>query len=217
MIYFYGRKKKILRWYPSPIKDCIIEPFAGSAAYSCFYGIDRDVTLVEKSPRLAELWEWLIKKATSEDIMNIPSVKVGEITDNFLIILHSASKRAFDYKKITVTKIISENWKCNQPKMASMVGKIKHWKIQCGDYSEIKNTDATWFIDPPYKGESGMGYEYTSSMINYPMLAEWIRSRKGQIIACEGSNGDYLPFENLMQQNAINGKINQEKIFLNYN
>jgi hypothetical protein len=55
--------------------------------------------------------------------------------------------------------------------------KIKHWKIICGDYSEAPDIDATWFIDPPYKGESGMGYGYGSNLINYDKLAVWSKRR----------------------------------------
>ena len=36
MFYYYGRKKQIIRHYPSPNYDTIIEPFAGSAAYSLY-------------------------------------------------------------------------------------------------------------------------------------------------------------------------------------
>ena len=34
MFYYYGRKKQIAKCYPKPNFNTIIEPFAGSAAYS---------------------------------------------------------------------------------------------------------------------------------------------------------------------------------------
>ena len=34
MFYYYGRKKQIAKYYPKPNFNTIIEPFAGSAAYS---------------------------------------------------------------------------------------------------------------------------------------------------------------------------------------
>ena len=37
MFYYYGRKQKIFGKYPKPQFDTIIEPFAGSAAYSMNY------------------------------------------------------------------------------------------------------------------------------------------------------------------------------------
>lgn len=36
MFYYYGRKKQLAKLYPKPNYSVIIEPFAGSAAYSLF-------------------------------------------------------------------------------------------------------------------------------------------------------------------------------------
>ena len=36
MFYYYGRKKQIAKYYPEPKYDTIVEPFAGSAAYSLY-------------------------------------------------------------------------------------------------------------------------------------------------------------------------------------
>ena len=49
MFYYYGRKKKIGKYYPKPSHDIIIEPFAGSAAY-CLRDDNwkKDIILVEK-------------------------------------------------------------------------------------------------------------------------------------------------------------------------
>ena len=65
MFYYYGRKKQIAKHYPEPSYDTIVEPFAGSAAYS-LYGNHwkRRVILVEKDDRVSQIWKWLIEEAT---------------------------------------------------------------------------------------------------------------------------------------------------------
>ena len=59
MFYYYGRKKQIVRRYPTPLLDTIIEPFAGSAAYSLHSdNWKRKVILVEKDDKVADIWRF---------------------------------------------------------------------------------------------------------------------------------------------------------------
>jgi len=214
MFYYYGRKKQIAKYYPKPIFDTIIEPFAGSAAFS-LHGDnwEKNIILIEKDIRVATIWDWLINKATTKDIQNLPDLKIGDKTSDFFQILHAATKQAFKYKTIKVTPVMARNWECSKRYIEKNLHKIKHWKIICGDYKEAPNVSATWFIDPPYKGNSGNGYNAGSDSVNYTHLAKWALSRKGQIIFCEGKNGDYLPFKPLLTLNGVAGKKSEEKIF----
>jgi len=41
MFSYYGSKKKIVKYYPEPVHDVIIEPFAGAAWYSLEYPIEK--------------------------------------------------------------------------------------------------------------------------------------------------------------------------------
>ena len=53
MFYYYGRKKQMAKHYPSPNYDTIIEPFAGSAAYSLFGdNWQKNVILIEKDKQV---------------------------------------------------------------------------------------------------------------------------------------------------------------------
>ena len=215
MFYYYGRKKKIAKHYPDPKCGTIIEPFAGAAAYS-LHGDNwkRDIILVEKNKKICEIWDWLINTATPEDLWDMPELKVGDKTSRFLHILHAASKRAFEYKNITITKVLATNWNINRKYIANNLHKVNHWKLIQGDYSESPDIEATWFIDPPYRGESGAGYGDTGSdSIDYNFLSNWAESRTGQIICCEGNDADYLPFEPLLTQSTIAGKKNKEMIY----
>lgn len=214
MFYYYGRKKQIAKYYPEPNYDIIIEPFAGSAAYS-FHDDNwqKQVILIEKDVKVAAIWEWLINEATPETIRNMPDLKAGEKSSEFLHIIHAASKMAFKYKTIKVTPVLARNWEISKRVMAVNLHKVKHWQIICGDYTYAPSVEATWFIDPPYKSEPGMGYAHSSAQMDYEKLAGWCIERFGEIICCEGAYGTYLPFDTLLDLKGIAGKVSKEKIF----
>ena len=132
----------------------------------------------------------------------------------FLHIIHAATKMAFAYKTIKVTAVLERNWEISRRVMAASVEKVKHWTIACGDYREAPDIAATWFIDPPYKGGPGDGYKFGSDSFDYEALADWTQSRKGQVIACEGANGDYLPFIPLRVHMGVASKRSEEKVWL---
>ncbi len=214
MFYYYGRKKQIARYYPTPGYDIIIEPFAGAAAYALHHNaIVNQVILVEKDEKVAGIWEWLIHEATLEDIQALPDLTPGERSSEFLHIVHAATKMAFAFKRIKVTPVLARNWEISKRVFAKHLHQIKHWRIICGDYTEAPDMEATWFIDPPYQGEPGMGYRYSSAMIDYAALAQWVLSRKGEVICCEGIGANYLPFTPLLELKGIAGKVSQEMIF----
>lgn len=214
MFYYYGRKKQIAKYYPSPSYDVIVEPFAGAAAYSLYENHWRNrVILVEKDRRVAALWEWLIHEATPERIRALPNLSVGERSSEFLHIVHAATKMAFKYKTIKVTPVLERNWEISRRLMAANLHKIKHWELLCGDYTLAPDIEATWFIDPPYKSHPGRGYNHGSESLDYGRLATWARSRHGEIICCEGAFGDYLPFSPLLTLPGVAGKLSTEMLF----
>jgi len=96
--------------------------------------------------------------------------------------------------------------------IARMVPKIKHWRITYGDYKEVKNRKATWFIDPPYQNIRGEGYIVDD--INYKELAEFCTTRKGQVIVCENQNADWLDFKPLVKVGGL-AKDNIECVWTN--
>jgi len=214
MFYYYGRKKQIIKYYPSPNYEVIVEPFAGSAAYALYQeNWKKSVILIEKDKQVAGLWDWLIHEASVEEIKKLPDLRVGEKSSEFLHIIHAATKMAFHFKTIKVTPILARNWEISKIVLAANLYKIKHWKLYCADYSQAPDVMATWFIDPPYKGESGMGYRYSSQLLDYTKLSQWALKRKGEIIFCEGQQADYLPFKPLVKLTGVAGKVSQEVIF----
>lgn len=214
MFYYYGRKKQIAKHYPTSNYETIIEPFAGAAAYA-FHGENwtKNVHLFEKDPRVVAIWKWLIEDATSQEIKSLPELKPGEKSSEFLHIIHAVTKMAFAYRTIKVTPVLARNWEISRRVMSDNLHKIKHWTIVCGDYSFAPNIEATWFIDPPYKNQPGMGYKFSSALIDYNALASWAKSRKGEVIFCEGEYGDYLPFKPLLNLKGVAGKSSREVLY----
>ncbi|MBS0646136.1 MAG: hypothetical protein JSR97_06045 [Verrucomicrobia bacterium] len=214
MFYYYGRKKQIAKHYPAPNFDTIIEPFAGAASYSLFdHNWKKRVILIEKDPKVSAIWEWFIKTATVEEIKRLPDLKVGEKSSEFLHIIHAATKMAFHFKTIKVTPVLERNWEISRRVFAENLYKVKHWEIICDDYTAAPDIEATWFIDPPYKHAPGLGYKFSSKLINYTDLADWALKRRGEIIFCEGEFGDYLPFQQLLQLKGVAGKSSKELIY----
>lgn len=214
MFYYYGRKKQIAHIYPKPQFDKIIEPFAGSAAYS-LHGDNwkSDVLLIDLNDWCIKIWEYL-QSATVFDIKNLPDMECGDTLKNYSY-LSQAEKHLIglhinpgsSVPKLKCTK--ASRWKAGKKYIIDNLYKIKHWNIMLGSYDTAPRVRATWFIDPPYFDG---GVHYSKSKINYPILGEWIMNRSGQIIACEGgcSPPDYLPFINLPKK-VNNGGLNKAK------
>jgi hypothetical protein len=202
MISYYGSKSKLVNLYPEPIHDKIIEPFAGSARYSLKYW-DKDVLLIDKYEPIIKMWHWL-QQATEKDLDNLPVPKKGESLFDFnlsegehLFLSFIVSEGVASPRNI-VTKRASSRVNHKIQTTKDILHKIKHWDIRLGDYNDIINEKATWFIDPPYfKG--GEHYPKGSKYIDYKELANWCKSRQGQVIVCENDNANWLPFTNLKE------------------
>lgn len=200
--------------YPSPNYDTIIEPFAGSAAYSLFGdNWQKNVILIEKDKQVGEIWEWLIEEATPSQILGLPDLTIGEKSSEFFHIIHAATKQAFKYKTIKVTPVLARNWEISKRVISANLHKIKHWSLIVDDYTNAPNVPATWFIDPPYKDNAGLGYRHSSADLDYNSLADWVHSRQGEVICCEGASGDYLPFDKLLTLSSVAGKKSTEKLY----
>ena len=201
MFSYYGSKSKVVDLYPSPKFGKIIEPFAGSARYSLKY-FDRDVLLVDKWDVIVKIWHYL-QQATPADIMGLPEPKYKESIESFNLAEGERLLMGFLVARGVAhpQKIVQQFSDIAQAKkqIASQLFKIKHWKIIQGSYSDIENTQATWFIDPPY--QTGGKY-YVHSKVDYGYLAEWSRSRMGEVIVCENTKADWLPFVPLAEMHG---------------
>lgn len=192
------------KYYPRPKHGRIIEPFAGSAQYALRYW-NHDVLLVDKYELIIKLWKWL-QIVDEGYIRNLPRLKTGQSVDEFtwdceeakwLVGMQIAAsvasprKRATSYTGTDSIRPNRQNYRLNL--VADNLKHIRHWEIRQGDYKDIPNEEASWFIDPPYQ-KAGSFYVYGSQDIDYNFLAQWCRARAGQVIVCEDSTADWLPF-----------------------
>ena len=204
MFYYYGRKKKIVDYYPTPTTKKIVEPFAGSSSYSMKYW-DLDVHINEKDPKIYELWRFLIQDCSENDLFNLPILEKGESLNDekyshlkpgeqYLIGFYLNSGSAQPKKSPAKFNKWTEN---TIKDIANDLKKIKHWKITNLDYKDLENTEATWFIDPPYQS-GGQYYRFSNKYIDYNVLGDWCKERYGQVIVCENTGGDWLDFKSLV-------------------
>jgi hypothetical protein len=195
MFSYYGSKSKVVDLYPSPKFGKIIEPFAGSARYSLKY-FDREVILVDKYPVIVGLWKWL-QQASEADILGLPNMAKGQSVNDFNLPIEAKNLIGFCINQGSAqpkkTAQDFNGWNETKRQIAKSLYKIKHWVIRLGSNDEIENTEATWFIDPPYQF-GGEWYVKNNKSINFDELGKWCQSRSGQVIVCENTKANWLPF-----------------------
>lgn len=220
---YYGAKTNIIDHYPGPRYDKIIEPFAGTARYALKH-FDREVLLVDKYEVIVKIWKWL-QLCSPGDIHGLPRFKAGDnINDHkynceeerllvgFLIGFGFRSPRDIATPRL---RHRPNHMNVRIKFIASQLFKIKHWEIVHGDYQDIPNEPATWFIDPPYQ-HGGNYYIVSGRHLDYHNnLSPWTRERQGQIIVCENMKADWLPFKPMVAQDVLSGK-NYEAIWCNF-
>jgi site-specific DNA-adenine methylase len=202
----YGTKGGLAKLYGPPRYDHVIEPFAGGAGYSCYWEPPK-VTLVEMDQEIVELWKYL-KHVSAAEIVRLPT-NISHIDElpswvpapaKSLIGLWfnrnparpAAFRSPFAKNPNRQYQYWSETTKC---RMASQVHRTRHWTIIHGSYEQAPNTEAHWFIDPPYSGAAGRAYRCNE--IDYEALWKWCKSRPGFVQVCEHWGATGLPFDPL--------------------
>jgi hypothetical protein len=222
---YYGSKWRSAPKYPPPRHATIIEPFAGAAGYSLRYP-DREVILVEKYHVIAEIWRWLIDVSVDE-VLAIPEVdavadlpawvpQAGRLLVGMCLGANATRPKPVLARVIAERTAVgsAEGWSAvMRDRVAAQVNAIRHWRVIEGGYDAAPDVEATQFVDPPYRGKPGRRYVCTSSKLDYPALATWCRSRRGQVIVCEAEGADWLPFEPFLEQRGMGGKVSREAIW----
>ena len=224
---YYGGKYRSAPMYPRPLDGIpIVEPFAGAAGYSVRFGAYRDVLLVEKDPKIAAIWGWLIQ-ATPDDVLSLPDLEDGQTVDDLAIadapkwLIGFWMNNGTSQPRQTPSKWARRGdarwfgWgdKCRRI-IASQVHAIRHWTVIGGDYSDCPDIAATWFVDPPYSTPAGDYYKHGNRGIDFEHLGQWCRSRSGLAIACDQSPADWLDFRPLADVKSTLGK-SRELIWTN--
>jgi len=210
--FFYGGKWRIAKKYPTPKHDTIIEPFAGSAAYSVRYP-EKKVILYDADPVVFGVWDYLIH-VSEEEILNLPNGfdSVDDLSvpqEAKWLIGFLLNKGCMRPCKTPCAWMRDPRYSYQfwgpkiQNRIAAQIPRIRHWKIYNEDFQKVENRKATWFIDPPY---SDKGKHYKINNIDYPVLGEWCRGREGQTIVCENDGANWLPFETLCEARSLREK-----------
>lgn len=210
MFSYFGSKYKSAKHYGAPRFDTVIEPFAGSAAYSLYWE-PKKVILIEKNPVIAGIWNYLIN-ATPKDILNLPTdfSHIDEIdaciAAKNLIGLWLGKGRALPAKtRSSWGRKYEDAASCRvwgaavKDRIASQLEKIRHWVIFQCDYTLSPDVEAHWFIDPPYELT---GNRYPFCDIDYTQLAIWSNNRRGYVQVCENEGAAWLPFQKFMAINS---------------
>ena len=205
MFSYFGSKWMLAKKYGQPKYNVVIEPFAGSAAYSLYWNVSRAI-LFDKNEQIIGIWNYLIHTTESE-IQNLPID--FEHVDDLKIVQEAKWLIGYWIKKASVTagksrtawarqyrhsgdcKVWSEQ---SRQRIASQLKHIRKWSAKMGDYKESPDIEATWFIDPPYEKA---GKNYLHNQINYEDLSLFCRQRLGQIFVCENNGATWLPFRPL--------------------
>lgn len=220
---YFGSKCRSAKNYPPPKYDVIVEAFAGSAGYSLNYH-DRKVMLFDSDPRVIAVWNYLIA-ATPDEIMALPLMVPGQhineldVTPESRLFISCCVNSSQFRNVLTQWKngqndgLWGEKWRA---KVASQVNAIKHWEAKCCQYNETPNVKATHFADPPYQELDEHYRQSKNNPIDYNHLGQWCKSRRGQVIVCEKTGANWLPFRHLGEFAAVrsaSGRTCQESIW----
>lgn len=215
MFYYLGRKKSLAGLYPDPEEDTIVEPFAGSGAYSLHGNRwTKQVILNDLSEKVVRVWRYL-QAASYRDIINLPVLSPGDRLseienlseeERWLIGFHV--NPGADQNTDVVTPF--NRWPAGQRYIAANLFKVKHWQIRHGSYLSLPDLNATWFVDPPYH-RSGRFYQTNS--VDFQELASWCLAREGHLIVCEQDGATWLPFEPLCEIPICGKATTKEVVF----
>lgn len=226
---YYGTKYRIAPHYPRPEHDTIVEPFAGAASYASLYP-DRRVVLCDLNEKLIAVWKFLIA-ATAEEILALPLLKPGETLDDlrchqegvWLIGWWTCAaaqgeprRKPSPFFTVAAPSNPAKFWseRC-RARIARQVHRIDHWQAHLCDYRAAPVSGAsTWFVDPPYQ-DKGKCYTHGSDKLDFDALADWCRTRPGQVMVCENEGADWLPFERFLPSVGPRGRRSKEVLWCN--
>lgn len=188
---WFGSKWLSSRIYPAPEHDVIFEPYAGSAGYSLRHH-EKRVVIWEDNAQLKALWRWLIKDATTSDVLEIP-INLREGTDirklglsdgQALLLKHwQRTNNVGDCWTISPWGDKPGQWTANtRARVAEELHAVKHWRFRRPGFDR----PGTYFLDPPYF----YNYRYRfEEAFDHRALVERIEAipKSSQIIVCEAA------------------------------
>lgn len=199
MFYFFGAKNLLARHYQPPLHGIIVEPFAGSAAYSCFHlkrHREMRAVIIDRNDNVAAAWDFL-KHCSPRDIRKYKTPPIGEYTTDFFLKVCTTSNSCHLNAKMKVTKRMLETFEYQRRRMLDLLWIRNRISFIHDDYRNFPNIEATWFIDAPYqrKTDRRAGFENSKRNKEYAELAAYAKERNGQVIVCEKAGANWMDFE----------------------
>ena len=159
---YSGSKTRLLKHLPPPKNaSTIVEPFAGSAAYSIHYRPDR-LLLCEKNTSVRALWEWLRAEATTDDLHDLERLPWEDRSDVRDLKLPVAPETLLRLTASGVmvgqlsSFILLRQNTVNFDKLKAALPWIKKAVGPVGaDFRDYQNEPGFHFVDPPYLKTSG--------------------------------------------------------------
>lgn len=200
MFKYFGSKRRLAPTYQPPRYDTIVEPFAGAAGYAMHWLLERSdlrAVLRDTDPLVVAMWETLLAMEP-DDLWNYPNPTEGTRSSDPIYLAATVSSgswtRASRGDDFAVTEWMARDFDYTKRRMAHELARISgRVEIALGDYSDVPDIEATWFVDPPYQTE-GRHYASNNQGFDYQTLAAWCTSRRGQIIVCEAAGAGWMPF-----------------------
>ena len=205
---YFGRKATLAPLYPAPMYPLVIEPFAGSLAYTLHHRPERSVG-IERDERVVALWHRL---ASMTEVPTPPVL--GSKTDDLMVKLCSYSEHSLTSGSMTVTSRMLRDWQSVHRRAIAASDYMRTVDYRLGTYGDAGNPTATWFIDPPYQLANRRGYLHGAAGIDYDELAEWVMTRSGQVIVCEQAGATWLPFTPLADVVSHRGVRKSEVVWI---
>lgn len=225
---YYGAKYTVAKYVGPPRAALVIEPFAGSAAYSTRYAATRRVALYDISEDICALWDWLIK-CSEWDVRLIP-----DYFDNYeqverlprgasLLVRFWISKGRtepsctlspwyFQYRNAKDCRVWGPSVKDRIIKQKPYIAK---WTCENLPYWKVPMRDGHWHVDPPYANDAGSRYPFSN--VNYADLALWCRNLPGTVDVFDNEGATWLPFKPLCEvvvsRGRRSGAVSREAIY----
>jgi hypothetical protein len=215
---YFGAKWRLSGHCPPPSYERIVEPFAGSAGYSCRYGAGHEVLLVDLDPTIAGIWDYLIHAAPA-DILALPDLHPDQSTLDLDIHDDARSLIGFWLNKGVERPMRTMGAWGRKPlpgrvttfwgpgvrqRIADQLPAIRRWQVTNDSFKAADIGPATYYVDPPYI-DAGKRYVFGADGIDYHGLAVWCRSLQGQVMVAEAEGAHWLPFEPLATVKATIG------------
>ena len=185
--------------------------------------------LIEKNQRIAEIWRWLLT-VSEDEFLSLPGVDTFDHIEETGLpdgpareFVRQWCSEASPTGKNKVTSMMKSGFEPgwynfttkNQLFIMSLIEKIRHWKIIEGDYQSAPDVRATWYIDPPYQfGGESYPKNCKTRDLDFGALATWAKSRRGDVIVCEGDGANWMdfdPFKSCTDHTSHDGGLGSKK------